>query len=322
MIHMRRSRPLVLRIALAILTVLLVLGCSSAPSSPQAEGLAPSALDLGDLVDWFRSAMSRIRVFVASLAAFRLDSLWSDQQQEVTVVAIGGNPLQCKASPTGPGDTVARLSEGTTIRLVGQRVKLDDCWWQKVQMPDGQRCWVRDIGLGPQAEANGVGIGVTGAAGEAAFREAILRRARAWIDAAVAYGTLDDDPDNNYCDGYRTDCAGFISYAWQLSNRGMRMSPSTVTLDQYVTEVPLSDLQPGDAVNNIRALTRGHVVLFVKWSNPMHTKFIAYEENCAERKAVETELTLVEMATGGYTIEEYAEQAPGPYHGQRLRAIP
>jgi hypothetical protein len=136
----------------------------------------------------------------------------------------------------------------------------------------------------------------------------ILQRAKAWVDARVPYN------QRNTYDGYRMDCSGFISMAWELARPGF----VTGNLPHTVVSSP-DDLRPGDAINNLQPGDLGHVVMFVQWSgnwNQGKRKFIAYEENYGYRGAVQTTLTL-EQSRNGWNIPEYPNHAP--WYLQRKR---
>jgi hypothetical protein len=148
------------------------------------------------------------------------------------------------------------------------------------------------------------------------YRDAIIGRAKLWVDAQVPYN------QNGQRDGYRTDCSGFVSYAWQLKVNGQPVSPDTVTLGTtYTVDTSFSALQPGDIINNERPGNSGHVVMFINWIDQDHTKFVAYEENGGYGKAVQTALTLENIGSG-FTIKEYNSTAPGPYFAQTYKTVP
>ena len=136
----------------------------------------------------------------------------------------------------------------------------------------------------------------------------ILQRAKAWVDARVPYN------QRNTYDGYRMDCSGFISMAWELARPGF----VTGDLPHTVVSSP-DDLRPGDAINNKQLGNNGHVVMFVEWSgnwNQGKRKFIAYEENGGYGKTVQTTLTL-EKYGNAWNIPEYPNHAP--WYLQRKR---
>jgi hypothetical protein len=147
----------------------------------------------------------------------------------------------------------------------------------------------------------------------------IVARAKEWVDAGVPYD------QNALRDGYRTDCSGLASFAWQIRNpNGSPSSPDGVSLaTQYGTKIPFDNLSPGDIVDNLRYGDDGHLVIFVRWIEKGLT-FEAYEENGGENynKAVATVLNLQGLKGGGITISEYEKYAPGPYFAFRLYSIP
>jgi len=99
-------------------------------------------------------------------------------------------------------------------------------------------------------------------------REEILARARRWIDARVPYDR------SGRRDGYRTDCSGFLSYAWRLDR-----SYTTRDLDQVSCPISPAELLPGDGLLwQKRSGDRvGHVVLFAAWADARHTVAAVWE---------------------------------------------
>lgn len=153
---------------------------------------------------------------------------------------------------------------------------------------------------------------------QAAARASILARAATWVNLKVPYN------QGIYLDGYRTDCSGFVSYSWKLKDSNQTpISPDTIALGKvYGVNIYIENIQPGDIINNRRAGNDGHVVLFVRWIDEKHTKFMAYEENGGYGKAVQTELTIIYNKDKSFTIQEYNIRAPGPYYAQRSPYIP
>lgn len=149
-------------------------------------------------------------------------------------------------------------------------------------------------------------------------RAQIIARALVWVELGVPYY------QGKIRDGYRTDCSGFISYAWELKDaNGQPVSPDTIALgNNYGIDISLEDIQGGDIINNKRAGNSGHTVLFVGWANDEHTKFMAYEENGGYGKAIQSELTIAYLADGNFTISEYDNDAPGPYYAQVSPTVP
>lgn len=109
-------------------------------------------------------------------------------------------------------------------------------------------------------------------------RAAIVARGKVWVDAHVPYNM------NGSYGGWRTDCSGFISMAWNLrDSKGRKISANTSSLWNYAVRFTnVDDLQPGDAINS--SLPGGatgaanHVVLFVKWLNKTKHTFLVYQE--------------------------------------------
>lgn len=94
-------------------------------------------------------------------------------------------------------------------------------------------------------------------------RAAVLKRANVWVKKRVPYS------QRGYYRGYRRDCSGFVSMAWNLKS-----SYSTSTIGSRAKRISINSLKPGDAV-----LVRGrHVAIFGGWSNKRRRTFIAIEE--------------------------------------------
>jgi len=138
----------------------------------------------------------------------------------------------------------------------------------------------------------------------------ILARARIWIDNQVPYS------QTAIRDGYRTDCSGFVSYAWQLPTPG----PDTTLFVSggYAIEISIDELQPGDALNNNRPGNLGHIVLFVRWLDEEHSRFEAYDMNGDDGASVHEEWTLEFRETGWTIAQMEITEAKGPYFAQRL----
>lgn len=93
-------------------------------------------------------------------------------------------------------------------------------------------------------------------------RDAIISRAQAWVDAKVPYN------QGGYYHGYREDCSGFVSMAWELKS-----SMTTQTLPQVSHRISKAELKPGDVLLD----EAEHVVLFGGWSGG-DSHYVAYEE--------------------------------------------
>ncbi|CAM5377110.1 NlpC/P60 domain-containing protein OS=Streptomyces alboniger OX=132473 GN=CP975_12775 PE=3 SV=1 [Streptomyces alboniger] len=104
----------------------------------------------------------------------------------------------------------------------------------------------------------------------ATTREAIIERASHWVAARVPYSMTRFWPD-----GYRQDCSGFISMAWNLPGNEW-----TGSLPAYGVRVTKDELKPGDILllHNPAAPAKGsHVTLFGGWTNSARTHYTAYE---------------------------------------------
>ncbi|MFB6835489.1 peptidoglycan-binding protein [Streptomyces sp. NPDC056361] len=102
-------------------------------------------------------------------------------------------------------------------------------------------------------------------------RADIINRAKLWVTAQVPYSM-----EKYWSDGYRQDCSGYISMAWNL-----RSNEWTGSLDRFADRIDRTELQPGDILlfHNPANPTRGsHVTIFGGWTDYTHTSYIAYEQ--------------------------------------------
>jgi hypothetical protein len=125
-------------------------------------------------------------------------------------------------------------------------------------------------------------LGLFPTTAHAITRTDVLSRAHTWVARKVTYS------QTSHFAGYRRDCSGFVSMAWQLGR-----SYTSRTIHAVATRVPLSKLRPGDAVH-----TPGHVALFVKWTNKAHTRYVAMEESTWGHPAMHHVRPLGRGATG------------------------
>jgi len=158
-----------------------------------------------------------------------------------------------------------------------------------------------------------------------------VRRGYEWVKNNVKYGSFDNDPNNDYYSAiyqkysnrpkdstyYRTDCSGFVSYAWNLGK-----SYDTVGLSKFAKSIAYSDLQPGDIVNNNQSGIYGHVILFVRWINKNTLEFWAYEESGGQGTVLSTMRLVVDK--NGKIIElqkqyggTFSTYGNGPWYAQR-----
>lgn len=102
-------------------------------------------------------------------------------------------------------------------------------------------------------------------------RAEIMQRARQWIVAEVPYSMY-----SYWDDGYRQDCSGFVSMAWNLGRNEW-----TGSLDKFAERIEKEELLPGDMLlfhNPYNPQSGSHVVLFGGWTDPTHSRYIVYEQ--------------------------------------------
>ncbi|MFJ1869302.1 peptidoglycan-binding protein [Streptomyces sp. NPDC088097] len=102
-------------------------------------------------------------------------------------------------------------------------------------------------------------------------RTTIINRAKTWLDARVPYSMSE-----YWSDGYRQDCSGYVSMAWNLGTNEW-----TGSLDTFATKITKEELLPGDMLlfHNPADPNKGsHVVLFGGWADETRTHYVAYEQ--------------------------------------------
>ncbi|MFC9296000.1 peptidoglycan-binding protein [Streptomyces sp. NPDC057011] len=102
-------------------------------------------------------------------------------------------------------------------------------------------------------------------------RTTIINRAKLWLDAKVPYSMSE-----YWTDGYRQDCSGYVSMAWNLGTNEW-----TGSLDKFATKITKAELLPGDMLlfhNPADPNNGSHVVLFGGWVDETQTHYIAYEQ--------------------------------------------
>ncbi|BCL30385.1 hypothetical protein GCM10017557_52440 [Streptomyces aurantiacus] len=102
-------------------------------------------------------------------------------------------------------------------------------------------------------------------------RAEIIDRAKTWVAAKVPY-----DMNAYWSDGYRQDCSGFVSMAWNLGGNEW-----TGSLDTYGVRIAREELQSGDMLlfHNPADPEKGsHVVIFGGWTDSKQTHYVAYEQ--------------------------------------------
>jgi hypothetical protein len=139
---------------------------------------------------------------------------------------------------------------------------------------------------------------------QAISRDEVLARAKPWLNV-VPYcqapnGGYDSDcgvtcqrPPNPAIDAWRSDCSGYVSYAWGLPAPGKVVS-GLVTVSHPISA---SELKPGDAL-----ASDGHIALFIGWVNGQSQVRIWHEGDCGQT-ALEKDWQ-VSSVSGG-TIESW-----------------
>ncbi|MFD5899570.1 peptidoglycan-binding protein [Streptomyces sp. NPDC060366] len=112
-------------------------------------------------------------------------------------------------------------------------------------------------------------------------RADIINRAKRWVSAKVPYSMT-----KYWSDGYRQDCSGYVSMAWNLDDNEW-----TGSLSRFGTRIDRSELQPGDILlfHNPSDPTKGsHVTIFGGWTDYTHDYYVAYEQTKPNTRAQST----------------------------------
>eukprot|EP01087_Luapelamoeba_hula_P007295 TRINITY_DN1781_c0_g1_i1.p1 TRINITY_DN1781_c0_g1~~TRINITY_DN1781_c0_g1_i1.p1 ORF type:complete len:340 (+),score=36.35 TRINITY_DN1781_c0_g1_i1:32-1051(+) len=107
----------------------------------------------------------------------------------------------------------------------------------------------------PETQANAPGC---------VSRATMISRATVWVNNRVPYN------QGGRYQGYREDCSGYVSMAWETSQPGY----VTSTLPQIAHPISKGELQPGDVL----LCAAEHVVLFGGWTDGAQTHYTAFEE--------------------------------------------
>ena len=107
--------------------------------------------------------------------------------------------------------------------------------------------------------------------GPAISRSTIVARAQRWLHPPVPYS------QSHFKDGYRTDCSGYVSMAWETHSNYWTGNLHTigVALKSY------HDLHQGDMLlyhNAVNPVNGSHVVLFDRWVKQAGGDFWIYEQ--------------------------------------------
>lgn len=144
----------------------------------------------------------------------------------------------------------------------------------------------------PGHEGEGPAGEPTATTSEAITSSDAVSRAQQWVTAKLLYcqspnGKPDGDTacssvcqrqSNPQWDPYRSDCSGFVSWAWGIAPPG-HVTSTFAPFDTSVSNtIQAADLMPGDACNRNSG---GHIVLFEKWVTPGKTALFMEEPGCS-----------------------------------------
>jgi uncharacterized membrane protein YgcG len=141
----------------------------------------------------------------------------------------------------------------------------------------------------------------------------VIANAEQWVAAELQYcqsanGEPDADPScastcnrtsNPEWDPYRSDCSGFVSWAWQLSAPGLVTDEFAPFSTSVSSSIQCTDLQPGDAANRDNV---GHMVLFKEWVTPGQEAVFIEEPGCSASEPYAHEFTS-NVTCSGTTID-------------------
>lgn len=97
--------------------------------------------------------------------------------------------------------------------------------------------------------------------------KATIERARTWTDEGVPYSQTASK------DGYRTDCSGFVSMAWDLPE-----NLTTWRIPLVAHEITKDELRPGDVLLDWTSEDK-HVVIFERWASLDRSSYWALESS-------------------------------------------
>ncbi|GGY52160.1 peptidoglycan-binding protein [Streptomyces tanashiensis] len=200
-----------------------------------------------------------------------------------------------------------------------------DTPWPGPETPQGGRGPLHGA-PGPGPDPGPIAVPTTSQTATEALRPTtraeIVNRAKKWVSAQVPYSM-----EKYWSDGYRQDCSGYISMAWNL-----RSNEWTGSLDRFAERIDRTELQAGDILlfHNPANPTRGsHVTIFGGWTDYTHTSYLAYEQTKPRTRKQATPMAywensdryvayrykgVVSGSTGGGA--EPAEAAPYPGAGR------
>ncbi|MHA6757879.1 PLL family lectin [Streptacidiphilus sp. PAMC 29251] len=100
-------------------------------------------------------------------------------------------------------------------------------------------------------------------------RSQVLSRAAGWVGLGLVYTHTGAEYQ-----GYREDCSGYVSMAWEL---GASLDTTSFVPDGVASWISKGALKPGDALLNDAAGSAGHIVIFAGWTDSSQTSYMGYE---------------------------------------------
>jgi hypothetical protein len=131
-------------------------------------------------------------------------------------------------------------------------------------------------------------------AGATGTRKAIVNRGFTWWDAKVPYS------QSKYHKGYRTDCSGFVSMAWQTGTSYTTANFIDGGGKSFVLKGGFGALAPGDAVVRHSGGSNGHVVLFLGWNDKAKKSACVLEQASTASDMQFGKRTVASLKSGGY----------------------
>lgn len=125
-----------------------------------------------------------------------------------------------------------------------------------------------------------------------ADRAAAIQRGFGWFDAQIPYSQTREHA------GYRTDCSGFVSMAWNLGT-SFTTSDFSTGGGESSRIASFSSLLPADALVR-RSGGEGHIILFVGWNDAAHSSACVIEEESTALDMQFHARTTASLTSGGY----------------------
>jgi acylphosphatase len=158
----------------------------------------------------------------------------------------------------------------------------------------------------------------------------VVSRAQEWVNAGLhycqsAYEAVDGDnacwawegashrcrrESNEAWNKYRSDCSGFVTFAWGLPpvGDGGYVTGDFAPFDNSFSHaIAPDDLQPGDALNLV---TNEHIVLFVAWIDKGHSARFMEEPGCSASEPYAHEFTSDVTFKDGNVVIAYEGSTP------------